>query len=383
MEQNLATLKYATRYPVTSDEGGSRYFIQNSLHFLDQPGEYYLDWDEGLLYYWPRSGSIDNTRIYAPTVKTVFSFAGKSPESRTHDVTLDGLAVEYSDFVPWYRNGWNQDGDSGEVHKYPQYDRQIELPRNRFGTITLTNARDIDLRRMHISNTGFTAVYMLFANENITVSDSLIEHIGGDGIKVEGPYPGEGDVAHDNVFTNNYIHHVGELVPGDAAGVEIMNSGNNKITHSVIEHSSRYAISLESRPEVTNADNYARNNLLQYLRIAHVGKDSNDMGALYAYGVSNFEPHGTSGVWDQITIDDINPDPSVPSPATHGVHMDFGGCGFHFSNISVTNVQGNKFKGSRSCNTLANNSWDPGFDPSKMEYDKIGVTPSFPYPVPE
>lgn len=384
-DNNMATVRYATRYPMTSDEGGSRYFIQNSLHFLDEPGEYYLNWNDGSLYYWPRSGSIDDTTVWAPTVKTVFSFAGDSPSSRVHDVVLDGLAVEYSDFVDWYRYGWNQDGDSGIVHKYPQWDRQIELPRNRFGTITMTNTRAIELRRMHISNTGFHAVYLLFANEHNRVSDSLIEYTGGDGIKIEGPYPGEDDVAHHNTFTGNYIHHVGELVPGDAAGVEILSSGHNEVSHSVIEHSARYAVSLETRPEVTKADNYTHHNRLEYLRIAHVGKDSNDMGALYAYGVTNFEPTlPPTNVMNQITIDDVNPtDPTMPAPATHGVHMDFGGCGFHFSNIEVTNVQGNTFKGDRDCNILDNNSWDPDFDKSKMEYDNIGVPDDFPYPLPD
>ncbi|MEQ7127752.1 right-handed parallel beta-helix repeat-containing protein [Actinopolymorpha sp. B11F2] len=249
----------------------------------------------------------------------------------------------------------------------------------------MTNSRNIELRRMHISNTGYTAVYMLFANDHNRVSDSLLENLGGDGIKVEGPYPGEGDVAHHNTFTNNYIHHYGELVPGDAAGVEILSSGHNEVSHSVIEHSARYGVSLETRPEVTNEDNYTHHNRLEYLRIAHVGKDSNDMGALYAYGVRNHDPTlPTTNVMNQITIDDVNPtDPEMFDPAGHGVHMDFGGCSFHFANIEVTNVQGRTFKGSRNCNTLENNSWDPGFDKSKMEYDKIGVSADFPYPLPE
>ncbi|MEQ7127751.1 hypothetical protein ABN034_24975 [Actinopolymorpha sp. B11F2] len=85
---NMTTLRYATRYPMTSDEGGSRYFIQNSLHFLDQPGEYYLDWKDGSLYYWPRSGSLSNSTVWAPTVKTVFDFSGDSPADRVHDVHL-------------------------------------------------------------------------------------------------------------------------------------------------------------------------------------------------------------------------------------------------------------------------------------------------------
>ena len=382
-DSDMITVEHATRYPMTSDEGGSRYFIQNSLDFLDQPGEYYLDHDEKMVYYKPPNGSIEDSEVWAPNVRTVFEFAGSSPEHRVQDVVLDGFAVQYTDFVDWYRYSWNQDGDSGERHKYPQYDRQVELPRNRFGTITVTNAQDLELSRLHLNNTGFTAVNLVFHNENISVSDSLIEHIGGDGIKVEGGWPGEGDISGSHVFTNNYIDHFGELVPGDAAGVELMSTSGNEVSHSVVQHSARYAVSLESRPEVSDQDNYVKGNTFEHLRLAHLGKDSNDMGAFYAYGVDNEDPSPVINTVNQVTIEDVNPHPSVPVKAGHGVHMDFGGCGFRFANIEVTDVQGRTFKGDRDCNEFENNSFDENFDRSKMQYDRIGVSDDFPYPTPE
>ena len=30
--------------------------------------------------------------------------------------------------MQWYRSGWISAGDSGQKHKYPEYDRQIEMP---------------------------------------------------------------------------------------------------------------------------------------------------------------------------------------------------------------------------------------------------------------
>ncbi|KAB8196016.1 right-handed parallel beta-helix repeat-containing protein [Nonomuraea phyllanthi] len=377
-DDNQLTLEYWTRYALVNSRGGSRYFLQNSLDFLDQPGEYYFDFANSEVYYWPK-GSID--KVVAPTVKTIISLAGSSPGKRVHDVAFDGLALQYSDFVSWYRNGWISAGDSGEVHRYPEYDRQIEMPRNRFGMITLTNTRDIDLTRLHISDTGFTAVYLLFANERVKVSDSLLENVGADGIKVEGPYPGEGDVAGHNVFTDNYIHHIGELVPGDASGVELMNTGNNEVSHTVVKHSARYGVSLEVRPEVKDGDGYAHGNVFKYLRIEEAGLDSGDMGAFYTYGVSNTDPHPITNHVSQVVIGDVIPDASMPDSGTRGVHMDAGGCGFSFENIEVGQVTDDKYQ-SYQCNEVTNANWADGFDASKMEYDKIGVTSSFPYPIP-
>ncbi|WP_220448072.1 right-handed parallel beta-helix repeat-containing protein [Nonomuraea diastatica] len=379
--KNFFTLDHWARYSFVNSRSGSRYFLQNTLRFLDQPGEYYFDFAKGEVYYWPK-GSID--KVMAPTVKTILSIAGSSPEERVQNLAFDGLALQYSDFVDWYRAGWISEGDSGYEHKYPVYDRQIEMPRNRFGMITVTNSRDIDLTGLRLSDSGFMGVYLLFANERVKVSDSLLENIGADGIKVEGGYPGEGDISGHHTFTNNYIHHVGELVPGDAAGIELLSTGNNEISHINVEHSARYGISLEVRPEVKDEDNYARNNRFSYIRIDEAGLDSGDMGAFYTYGVSNTEPHEIDNHVSQMVIGDVINDPAgaMPDSGTRGVHMDAGGCGFSFENIEVGKVSDDKYQ-SYQCNEVKNANWADGFDSSKMEYDKIGVTDAFPYPLPE
>ncbi|WP_431927727.1 right-handed parallel beta-helix repeat-containing protein [Nonomuraea jabiensis] len=378
--KNFFTLNYDARFSLVNSRSGSRYFLQNTLRFLDQPGEYYFDFANSEVYYWPK-GSID--KVVAPTVKTLISLAGSSPERRVQNLAFDGLALQYSDFVDWYRYGWNGPGDSGYEHKYPIYDRQIELPRNRFGMITVTNSRDIDLTRLHLSDSGYTGVFLLFANERVKVTDSLLDNIGGDGIKVEGGYPGEGDITGHHTFANNYIYHVGELVPGDAAGIEMMNTGNNQVSNIVVKHSARYGISLEVRPEIKNEDNYARNNRFSYIRLEETGLDSGDMGAFYTYGVHNVEPHPIDNYVSQMVIGDVINDPAgqMPDSGTRGVHMDAGGCGFSIENVEVGKVSDDKYQAYK-CNEVKNANWADGFDTSKMEYDKIGVTSAFPYPIP-
>ncbi|MDT0394924.1 MULTISPECIES: right-handed parallel beta-helix repeat-containing protein [Streptomyces] len=379
--KNQMTLKHWTRYALINSRGGSRYFLQNSLDFLDQAGEYYMDFKKGQLYYKPK-GDIDDVTVLRPTVKTLFNLAGAGPDRRVEDVTLDGLALQYSDFVDWYRSGWISDGDSGDRHKYPEYDRQIEMPRNRFGAVTVTNSEDVTLSRLHMSDTGYHAVYALFANDGLTVRDSLLENIGGDGIKVEGPYPGEGNTSNGHLLTNNYITHYGELVPGDASGIELMNTGHNTVSHSHIKHSARYGVSLEVRPEVAPDDNYARDNTFEYLRIDEAGLDSGDMGAFYTYGVSNVEPHTVDNHVRQVVIGDVVPDASMPDSGTRGIHMDAGGCGFAFEDIEVGRTTDQSYQ-SYQCNTVENANWEDGYDKSRMEYDRIGVTAGFPYPLPE
>jgi hypothetical protein len=85
----------------------------------------------------------------------------------------------------------------------------------------------------------------------------------------------------------------------------------------------------------------------------------------------------------QMVITDVVNDPAgaMPDSGTRGVHMDAGGCGFTFDNIEVGKVSDDKYQ-SYQCNQVTNANWADGFDASKMEYDKIGVTSAFPYPIP-
>lgn len=377
--KNFVTLNYPARYSLFS-QVGSRYFLQNSLDFLDQPGEYFLDPIGGWLYYMPRNGSLDNSTMWAPTATTLIELAGSSPGQRAENITFDGFALEYSDFMQWYRYGWNATGDSGQVHKYPDYDRQLEMTRNRHGMITLTNTRGITLNALNISNTGFHAIYSLFANDHNTISNSLFAHIGADAIKIEGGYPGEGYISHDYTVTNNYINYVGELVPGDASGVEILDTGDTTVSHCEILHSPRYAVALKSITTVANGDQYCNNITLEYLKVAHAGLDSGDMGAIDAYGVSNDPPYTVNKLMNQITVTDVNADPSMPDVPPSGIHMDSGGEGFNFTNIVITDVEYvTPFHGDTHNNTFSNCSWLAGFDDTQMQYDQIGVTDDFPY----
>ncbi|MEV0289075.1 right-handed parallel beta-helix repeat-containing protein [Kribbella sp. NPDC050820] len=379
-KDNKVILDYWTRYAMINSRAGSRYFVQNSLDLLDAEDEYYLDWATKELYYKPRGGTMDGKRVLRPTQTQVLSLAGATPTRRLQDIAFDGLGISSSDFMQWYRSGWISAGDSGQKHKYKEYDRQVEMTRNRFGAVTLTNTRNVDLTGLHLRDTGYHGVYLLSANDHVRVADSLLENLGADGIKVEGPYPGEGNVAHHNTFTNLYIDHVGELVPGDAAGIELLGTGDNEVSHVVVKHSARYGISLESRPEVKDGEQYATGNSFKYIRLEETGLDSGDMGAFYTYGIDNQEPHPVQNTVEQVVITDVIPDASMPDSGTRGVHMDAGGCGFSFANIEVGQVTDDKYQ-SYQCNQVTNANWAAGFDASKMEYDKIGVLPSFPYDV--
>jgi hypothetical protein len=366
-------LSHDARYLLRAN---SRYVVQGVLQLLDQPGEFHLDTSSGYLYYWAKDGSVSGQTIIAPKVQTIVSLQGSSESSRVHHVQFDGLSFEGSDFTDWYRHAWPLDGASGEGHAYPQYDRQINMPQHRTGMFFLQNTDHIVIQNSRFVDSGYSAIYLLFYNQNNTVSGNLIEHSGHSGIYLEGRYPGEGDVSKNNVLTNNVIHDVGELV-GNGSGVYLMNSGGNEVSYSEIYNSPRYAIAFDTYVGIPLADIYLQGNVMKNLKISNMAQDSGDTAPIYSWGRSK-----AANTVDQVTIDRVYAHPSMQDFAPNGVFMDNESSGQVFSNIKVTNTQGVAYRtNSSSGHTLTNVSWQAGFNDALMDYANIGSTADFPYAV--
>ena len=79
--------------------GGTKhaFYFENALEFLDQPGEWYLDETANVVYYKPRPGEdMGTATVVAPTVETVVSVAGTSPDNQAGYIWFQGLAFAHS-----------------------------------------------------------------------------------------------------------------------------------------------------------------------------------------------------------------------------------------------------------------------------------------------
>ncbi|HEU4425974.1 MAG TPA: malectin domain-containing carbohydrate-binding protein [Pilimelia sp.] len=380
-------LSQETRYPL-GGANKTRFVVQGVLQLLDTPGEFHLDTGTGTLYYWPRDGAPDAQEIIAPRVKTILSFTGASEASRVHDITFSGVTLEATDFTPWYRHAWPAENGSGENHQHAIYDRQIEMTQHRTGMVFMRNTDHLTITRSHLKNSGYSAVYMLFHNQNNTVSASWIEHAGYAGVFLEGKYPGEGDVLRNNTLTNNLVHDVGEIV-GHGAGYLLMQASNNELSHSEIYNSSRFATYLGGWRELPNNVLYTRNNQVHHLNIHDVMQDSQDGSAIYTFGMST-DSDGPFQVntYNQILINHsfMHPQAGLSQGETTlpgAVFCDEGSYGQRFSNVKAVNIQHpSPFKTNKSGATvLSNVSWQSGFNEAAMDLANIGVRSTFPYQI--
>lgn len=275
--------------PCTWEIGaGSRYYVQGSLNFLRRPGQFHLDESEGILYYWPASGTPEHQTVIAPSVTRLLVLDGVDRPAENLVFTEFDLAC--TDFYREYR--MMLDNAEREEH--------------RDGVIYVGRARGIEITACRIRNAGSSGIFLDRLAQGIVIDANRIEHVGHIGIHVSGFAPGEGDFADApssyvnkrHVITNNVIRHGGELV-GHGCGILLYQSGDNDISHNRIEHMPRYGISLKGlrhkampavlyNTPVTWENHWdflhTRNNRIAYNDISHVMEDSQDGGLIEAWG---------------------------------------------------------------------------------------------------
>lgn len=281
---------------------GTRYFIQNALEFLNEPGEFCYDAEAGMLYYRPRATPITRQQIVAPTVARIFDIRGASPTSLVHNIRIVGLTLNMTNApqsIPLPSIG----GVNGEPDV------------NCHGAIQLEQATNITISGNKILNAGLHGVLLRYAASGNTIANNWIEAAGFNGIYLYGYMRTEGGFASlddayvnkHNTITNNFVYDCGRAV-GHGSGIQLFMSGENSITHNRIQHMPRYGISFkgdkyESMPKVVYGEavtqenhqrfNLCTKNVIAYNDIADVVLDSDDAGAVEGFGtgVGNYVHH--------------------------------------------------------------------------------------------
>ena len=232
------TLASDASYPIRA---GDRYYFQNALEELDAPGEWYLDKQTSILYFWP-PGPLEGKAVLAPTTRTILEL-GKG----VAHLTIRGFIIE-----------------CGE------------------GTaIALNDTTNCLIAANTIRNVGDyngSGVSVNGGSSNGVVGNDLYE-IGSHGIHLGG-----GDrktlTPADNYADNNYIHHIGVFYK---QGVGISMSGvGNRASHNLIHDGPRMGIMFSGN-----------NLLLEYNHIRHVNLETEDTGAVYTGGRDWISSRGT------------------------------------------------------------------------------------------
>ena len=230
-------------YPPVPFSPGNAYYLENLLEELDQPGEWCLDSEDGLLYFWPPAGSLKpSDEIVLPMLDCLVDIQGASWlqfSGFTFTETRDG-------------DNYHHEGVEGAGPMFPR-------PGLHYGgdALHLKGAENCTIQRNHFDAVGCNAIYLEGHNYRNVVHENEIGFPGANGICLLGT-----KLMHPlfNEISDNFIHHVGVLNKY-VAGVFTGMSDGNIIRHNRIEFVPHHAVNLGNNPSGRNIVEY---NLIRY-----------------------------------------------------------------------------------------------------------------------
>ena len=232
-KNRIATLRYeANSPPFAKSHHGA--WVENVIDFLDKPGRWVLNTQEGKLYYWPESGR-PSENIVAPFLRELIRVEGKINYDGPEDVPVKNVAFKGLTFKHARRSQWHEKRKGwGIQHDWDTFDYANAMLRFR-------GAEDCTVTECHFASSGGSGMRLDLHCQNIRIANNLFGYLGHMGVLLAGLRPGTKYVNKNNVIHNNIIHHVGQLI-WHGHGIFLWQSGENEITHNWIHEVPRKAV---------------------------------------------------------------------------------------------------------------------------------------------
>lgn len=262
-------------------EKNARYWIENAFEALDSPGEWYLDRDTGMLYYWPMPGEdINKVEAIAPTTTELIRFEGgvwgdTAPGSSgwplfpVHDIRVVGLTFEDGD--------WSLP-PQGQTDKQTSFDVPAALE--------AVAADSITIEKNTFKNLGAFAVEFGKGCKANRIIRNEMKDLGAGGVKIGEPkVPNTNyEATNNNIISDNRIHDIGNVYPGTSA-IWVGQSGGNTIAHNAIYNTYESGIAVGWSWDFLPT--MAKDNIVEFNDIHDIGRGMlADMGCIYTVGVA-------------------------------------------------------------------------------------------------
>lgn len=268
MESNIVQLSGGAE-DYTREDGGGRYYIENTMDALDAPGEWYLNRKTGVLTYIALPGE-DLTRgdVLAPRLDTLMLFRGDFTAKHTvRHVTLRGLTFSHTDWV-MPAEGFIDGQAAADIR----------------GDVCAEAATDCTIENCTFIHLAHYAVELGRGCRQDKIVGCDMTDLGAGGVRL-----GEDKASlvpfrrnHNNTITDNHIHGAGWIYPA-ACGVLILQSGANLVAHNEIDHlfysaiSSGWTWGYEKSP--------CCENVIEFNNLHDIGQGVlSDMGGVYTLG---------------------------------------------------------------------------------------------------
>ena len=260
-----------------SIDTGDNFVYENVRETLSEPGEWYLDRAEGLLYYIPLDGeTTENTVVQAPITKEFISVDGIST------IQFQGISFSETDW-DLYGEAW---GTFDSAH--PLYENLLYptgFPQAAYSVpaaVTVQNASGIDFVDCTFKNISQTAVIFGENTRNCAVDACLFDSIGGNAVFIKGAFAIPATTGDIRV-TNCHIRKYGRIF-NNAIGVLLCHADNCCIENNEIHEGWYTAVSVGwvwGYTENPTNNIRVKNNLIYDIGNGWLS----DMGGIYTLGM--------------------------------------------------------------------------------------------------
>ena len=249
---------------------GNRFYVENVLEELDQPGEWCLDSETSTLYFWPPTGDPADELVLAPVTDSLIELRGTAEQPLQH-VTISGLTFKNT------------------VSPFPDHMHESHhAPTLRGSAVTLKHCEHCRVEDNRFFNVGGDAVSLHGPNRHNRIAGNEIAHVGGSGVSLASHGSMNTHIWNDkaefrrlsaqypklvrNVITNNHIHHCG-VMKKNCGAVQLfaINSVDTLISHNLIHDMSDKGLIMQ--------DGYGRF-IVEYNEMYRLGLEIADTGGL-------------------------------------------------------------------------------------------------------
>jgi hypothetical protein len=303
------------------------FFLANSLHFLDSPGEWFEDLASRIIYYWPRPGEdIQQANVVVPRLENIMKVEG-APDSPEANICFKGITFAYTSWlrpahqghVPLQAGMFMLDArrlsPKGTPY-HPKLDNVAWVGRPS-AAVSVKNADQVMFKDCTFTHLASAGLDFESGAHNDNVSGCIFRDIGGNGIQlgicsdtnIETHLPylpsNEGDLCTNDTLANNLVTDCGNEDWG-CVGMCIGYARGIRIEHNEVFNLPYTGISVGwGWTRMTNAlaDNFIHAN-----HVHDVAKRLGDTAGIYTLSA---QP-GT--VISENAIHDIHPSQYVPDP---------------------------------------------------------------------
>lgn len=242
----------------------TRFFVENVFEELDAPGEWYLDQENGALYYMPAAGvDLGRSLVEASILKRLIEFRGSQEAPTTH-ITLSRFRITHTERTILDEYEALSGGD-WTIH--------------RGGAVFMEGTEDLTIEKCFFDAVGGNAVFVNNYNRRTRVYGNKFTEAGDSAVLLVGtknkflgsnkPFPAE------NTISNNLIHDCG-VFGKQTAGVFCSISQKNTISHNLIFKMPRAAIVLN--------DGWGGGHVIEFNRIYDTMRETMEHGSISAWG---------------------------------------------------------------------------------------------------